>query len=200
MNTILLAGEISGFKLSHECHGKKFYEFTMNVKRRSGRVDEIPCVVDEDKISMSEYDIKDGLKISVFGDVRMRFKKPTVSVQNFYKYTCDKNSVHGTGTVTGLRRYRKRTIGTVIDFTIISMRSKKGIDKIPSVAFEKTADDLNELGKNNQKIEIYFEGRIESRKFENGEKSTTVRELTVTNFEIINDTTEKKGDEEHDEH
>ena len=196
MNKIVIAGQIDGdIAVSHENRGETFYRFMLSVKRTSGNVDVIPCIISE--VNLPDITLKQYVKIT--GEIRTRnyfdnnnkYKLSVFvfveSVEDFERfenhvsmdcYICKKNDVRDTPK------------GRVItDFICASNRKYGKSDYIPCIAWGRIANrvTLFDIGDH-----IEIAGRFQSREYvkvldEETKETRIAYELSVAKIRCIED-------------
>ena len=70
MNRFIMAGEISSeLEISHKTHGETMYKMDIDIMRKSGCIDTLPCIIPE--VLVSDATTK-GNKILIKGELRTR--------------------------------------------------------------------------------------------------------------------------------
>lgn len=171
MNKIRLAGCVTTEPTySHECFGEKFYEFYLQVLRKSNNADTLKCIVSET--------IKNGISqlegIEVVGEIRTRNYDRTdgsrgcevfVFVTETAEYSEeDVNEVAFDGFICKEPKYRETPLGRQIcDVLIASNRERnKKSDYIPCIAWGRNALRVAQISVGT-KVEIV--GRLQSREY-----------------------------------
>ena len=201
MNKIVIAGHIDGdIAVSHENRGETFYRFMLSVKRTSGNVDVIPCIISE--VNLPDITLKKYVKIT--GEIRTRNcfdnnnkNKLSVfvfveSVEDFERfenhvsmdcYICKKNDVRDTPK------------GRVItDFICASNRKYGKSDYIPCIAWGRNAIRTSEFDVGTR---VKVLGRLQSREYKkkiDDEKyeEMTAYELSASMIDVVE---ESEGEE-----
>lgn len=194
MNKVVLAGiSISAPEFSHKIYGEKFYRFLLDIERKSGTHDIIPCVVSE-----VYADFETGSEIKVVGEVRTqnyyedgkRHLDIFVHVQEMIDYDgYDENVVEIEGYVCKEPTYRETPYGrTISDFICASNREHGKSDYVPCIAWGRNALRASKLGISTK---ISANGRLQSREYEkeiDGETVVkTAYELSIATFSIEDD-------------
>ena len=205
MNKITLAGIVnSTLDFSHEVYGEKFYRFMISVKRLSGTVDEIPCLVSEFITRL----IEPGEEITIDGEIRNRNydgadKKRHSSIYVFVKEILpyegkDINKVELNGFICKETTYRETPLKRhICDFLLAVNRKNFKSDYIPCIAWSRNAMRAS-IFKISDNVELT--GRLQSReytkKFEDGtEEIRTAYEVSANRVRVIEDTEEKEEED-----
>lgn len=184
MNKIKLSGCVTiEPTYSHECFGEKFYEFYLQVLRKSGNADTLKCIIPEVlKDGISQFDA-----IEVVGEVRTRNYDRAdgtrgcevfVFVTEANEYSDeDVNELTVDGYICKEPNYRETPLGRQIcDVLIASNRERsKQSDYIPCITWGRNALRVERMSVGT-KIEIV--GRLQSREYikhlEDGAEETRV--------------------------
>ena len=171
MNKIRLAGCVTTEPTySHECFGEKFYEFYLQVLRKSNNADTLKCIVPEvlkDGISQFEgieivgeirtrnYDRADGTRgceVFVFVTETAEYLDEDVNEATFNGFICKEP------------KFRETPLGRQIcDVLIASNREKSNrSDYIPCITWGRTALRVAQMSIGT-KIEVV--GRLQSREY-----------------------------------
>ncbi len=196
-NKVELQGTVSGkYEFSHEIFGEGFYTNALTVTRTSGMTDEVPFMVSDRMIditnnkpmnlkisgqfrSYNKHDtVKNKLILSVFvGEIEEIEEANGDNNIELYCYVCKKPV------------YRKTPLGREITDLLVAVNRPYGkSDYIPCVAWGKSARYASdfELG---QRIKIL--GRIQSREYikkidEENSETRTAYEVSVKSIEKLN--------------
>ena len=200
-NQATFSGEIiSEFEYSHEVLGEKFYTSVLCVKRKSGVHDEIPFMVSERLVDVSEA--LTGQIVKLFGQIRSYnkrigdklklvlyvFVREISLLDEREKY--DSNNVVIDGYICKEPIYRRTPLGREIADVIFAVnRAYAKTDYVPSVFWGRNAEFINCLDVGTR---IKAAGRLQSRdyvkKHEDGtEETKTAYELSVSTFEVVED-------------
>lgn len=171
MNKIKLSGCVTiEPTYSHECFGEKFYEFYLQVLRKSGNADTLKCIIPEVlKDGISQFDA-----IEVVGEVRTRNYgradgtrgcEVFVFVTEVNEYSGeDYNKAFFDGFICKEPNYRETPLGRrICDVLIASNRERNDrSDYIPCIAWDRNARRTSEMPVAT-KVEIV--GRLQSREY-----------------------------------
>lgn len=200
-NKATFSGEIiSEFEYSHEVLGEKFYTSVLSVRRKSGVSDNIPFMVSERLVDVSEA--WTGQIVKLFGQIRSYnkrigdklklvlyvFVREISLLDEREKY--DSNNVVIDGYICKEPIYRRTPLGREIADVIFAVnRAYAKTDYVPSVFWGRNAEFINYLDVGTR---IKAVGRLQSRdyvkKHEDGtEETKTAYELSVSTFEVVED-------------
>lgn len=167
-NHVEVVGTISsGFSDSHEIYMESFYTFFIDVKRYSGVVDTIPCMISE---RLLNPEFCKGTRVKIVGEFRS-YNSPGGKLQLFLfvkeieltDQWQDKNQISLEGFICKKPVYRETPLGREIaDLLIAVNRRYNKSDYIPAIAWgrdAKYAEGL-EVG-----TKICLKGRIQSRTY-----------------------------------
>ena len=178
-NKVTIVGEIiSDFKQSHTTYGENFYEFLVSVKRLSGTVDVIPCIISERSFNVSKEMI--GTFVSINGEYRSCNKN--VNDKNILVLTVFVNNIEITdeetanpinknnnniiileGYICKEPVYRTTPLGREItDATIAVNRLFNKSDYIPCIFWCRNAKYISRFSVGDK---VTIVGRIQSRKY-----------------------------------
>lgn len=195
-NQVTIIGKIKSKPVfHHEIYGEKIYEFKAEVKRTSGKIDEINVRVSE-RLLDKEYDVDDVIKIE--GQYRSYNSLSNgkyhldlhIFVDSIFRYDGveqqDFNSISLIGFICKKPIYRKTPLGREISDLLIAVnREYNKSDYIPIIIWGRNALYAKGL---NVGAKIKIQGRIQSREYqkmnENGE------EITKTAYEVSGNTIE----------
>lgn len=193
MNNVILAGTASAPEYSHKFYGEKFYKIFMDVERKSGVHDILPCVISE-----AFLDFEVGSKIKVVGELRTqnfyadgkRHLDIFVHVQEMVSYDgYDENAVEIEGYICKEPDYRETPRDRWIsDFMCASNRAYGKPSYIPCITWGRNALRASKF---EIAEKISAKGRLQSREYEkqlNGETVIkTAYELSIATFSIEDD-------------
>ena len=194
MNNVVLAGTaVSAPEFSHKIYGEKFYRFLLDIARKSGTHDIIPCVVSE-----VYADFESGSEIKVIGEVRTqnfysggkRHLDIFVHVQEMLDYDgYDENIVEIEGYICKEPTYRETPYGrTISDFICASNRGHGKSDYIPCITWGRNALRVSKIDVGTK---ISVAGRFQSREYEKniGDEIVvkTAYELSISTLDITDD-------------
>lgn len=192
MNNIILAGRICReplFSHYNEQSDKKFYDFYLEAKRKSGLSDKIRCFVDEE----TAVTLTVGQMIEIHGEIRSKttnFLDDTkrrllifVYVQKVGQYLGeDRNDVKIHGYVVKQPFFRITPLGREItDLLIASNRMNGKSDYIPAIAWNGNAGlaDTASVG-----TELEASGRLQSREYKKKFPDGSVEHRTTYELSI----------------
>ena len=197
MNRFIMAGEIASEPvMSHETHGETMYKMNIDVMRKSGCVDTLPCVIPE--VLVSDATTK-GNKILISGELRTRNEPDATKKLIIYLFVKkvepypghDCNDVELNGYVCKATTYRKTPLGREIaDMIIASNRdSCHKSDYIPCVAWGRNAVRAFNM---NVGCHVNIQGRLQSRKYtkklDSGDYEERIAyELSLSRLEELQD-------------
>lgn len=169
-------------EFSHEVEGEKFYKTVLQVKRKSGIIDEVPVEVSERTLGY-EFMVE-GVLVEITGDVRTRNieedgKKKLhvcVFIDEVLPAEKDKdvNEVGFVGTICRDVRLRRKNSGWKIADMMLAVNRSCGEKVksyyIPCIAFGRNAEYVSNLPDGTTlEIEGRFQSREYNKKLENGE-------------------------------
>lgn len=202
MNRFIVAGEISSeLEISHKIHGETMYKMNIDIMRKSGCVDTLPCVIPE--VLISDITTK-GNKILILGELRTRNVPDATKKLNIYLFVKeidmypghDCNDIELDGYVCKATTYRKTPLGREISDMIIACNrdSCHKSDYIPCIAWGRNAIKTSEF-EVGSKVKVF--GRLQSReyvkKIEDGTEETRVAyELSSSRIDVVE---ESEGEE-----
>ena len=200
-NQLTVRGQIlKKFEFAYEVAGEKFFKTILGAPRTSGYVDELPIVVSERLVDVTE-DFTD-LIVSVCGQYRS-FNEPveegrrklilTIFVKEFkvveeYDYSKYGNYICLNGVICNQPTYRETPLGRDIsDLTIAVNRGFGKSDYIPCVVWGRNAKYVSSLTVGTK---IKINGRIQSRKYskklsEYDYEERTAYEVSVKTVEVL---------------
>ena len=171
MNSVTLAGKISDIQESHtiERTEEKFLKFTINVARKSGVIDAIPCIASEKNEAMLIEDatvlIKGNYRCrNIKGDDNRYHKQMYVNVITIDNTDVnDINEIVLDGTICSKIEGRKTPKNKYItDFAINVIRNAKKSDAINCIAWGSLADKFTKCTYGDK---VKLTGRIQSREY-----------------------------------
>jgi len=198
-NTLHIAGKIVDFRESHSYKQKNFYELTLEVDRLSEIKDILSFIVPEDllfrndKIQIDKY-------IEIFGEVRMinrnKTEKHNIHVFGYvdeykilseedYKALEEKNYVKLEGYVCKPPRERvtNKTHRKITDLLIANNRTNRRSYYIPAIAWGNLSKMASKFVVGDK---IIFEGRFQSRCYENTDENGNVIKYSVSEVSAVN--------------
>ena len=202
-NDVRLAGKIvDGFKYSHEMYGEAFYLTTIEAKRMSGSVDEIPVTVSERLIDVTHsaigkvVEIKgqfrsynkhnengtSNLILSVFArELRELEESESIDLQN-------DNRIHIDGYICKPPIYRKTPLGREIADILVAVNRPYGkSDYIPCIAWGRNARFAGGLEVGSH---LQICGRVQSREYtkkvdEESVEKRVAYEVSVSKIDLV---------------
>ncbi len=168
-NSVLVSGHVRDFKYGFTCGNLKFYKCTLDLKRISGTVDEIPVVIPESKLT-PDFNYE-GKFVEIKGEYRSVNKNgklilhvfsDELSVCDFGEW--DNNFIELSGHICRISDLRKtiKTERNIVDFILAVNRRYGKSCYIPCIAWGKDAKNLSELPLG---TEVELTGRIQSREY-----------------------------------
>lgn len=194
-NQITLRGTLCQLpKYSHENHGKRFYSFSLDVRRLSGTVDTLPILICESVLW--DMDISGGDMLEVSGQIRTfnnrssESKKLVISVYAQSLATCegdDVNELQLIGTICKEPVCRQTPFGRQIcDVMLAVNRPYHRADYIPCIFWGKTARQVGQCAVGTQ---LQIAGRLQSREYvkvlEDHTQTRTAYEVSAMTAEIF---------------
>lgn len=170
-NTAVICARISEEPhFSHEAYGERYYSFSAECERRSGRCDVIPCLVSEK--FLPKLSSKD--KILLLGQIRSCNRvvegKTRLLINMFVKNVSETvfddthNEVILQGYLCKTPSYRKTPFGREITDILLAVNRPFGrSDYIPVIAWGSNARIAAKLDVGSK---LHIEGRIQSRDYE----------------------------------
>lgn len=190
MNKIWLKGLVSDLSFSYKVYGEDMYECYVSVKRLSGAIDRLHCVL-TNKLAKS---ISDGQWVEIYGTIRTRNfdgedGKRHMSVYVFPEtitvldHEENINEVTGYGYICriGEKRTTPLTQRELIDLTIATHRNEIKSDYIPSIIWDGLAKQFADtpIG-----TKVDFIGRLQSRKYGKQVSEGVYEELTAYEMSV----------------
>ena len=195
VNQILLRGTLSQLpRFSHENHGKRFYDFSLEVERLSGTVDILPIIMPEQVLC--QMDLSGGDMLEILGQIRTfnshreDGRKLIISVYAQTLAACEGvciNEVELTGTICKPPVCRMTPLGRQIcDVMLAVNRAYRRADYIPCILWGQTARLAASCSVGDV---LHLTGRLQSRQYIkvlDGENLTrTAYEVSAMTAEII---------------
>lgn len=168
MNKIYLQGIVNNLSFGYEFRNEKFYSFTLQTERRSGKNDVLNCIAPEYYLKYLE----NGKTVGIRGEVRTRNvmveEKSHLEIYVFVKETgsCEEdntNYVELQGFICKQPNLRETPLGRMICDVIVAVNRPCGnSDYIPCIFWGRQALRVAEMevGK-----EISITGRLQSREY-----------------------------------
>ena len=209
-NDVRLAGKIvDGFKYSHEMYGEAFYLTTIEAKRMSGSVDEIPVTVSERLIDVTHsaigkiVEIKgqfrsynkhnengtSNLILSVFArELRELEESESIDLQN-------DNSIHIDGYICKPPVFRITPAGMEIADILVAVNRPYGkSDYLPCITWGRNAKFISKLDVGTH---INASGRVQSRRYMKRLPDESIEliayEVSLGKIEVVNEDSEMKA-------
>lgn len=197
-NKVLVSGTIcSEIEFCHEMFGEGFYTFTLRIRRMSGMYDEIPVIISDRLIDVTQNIY--GKYIKITGQLRTYQEhyengKGRLLVYIFAKdyellsNESNENVIELDGYICRQPNYRITTLSRrdITDIMIAVNRRYNRSDYIPSITWGRTAKYVSHLDIGSHLI---INGRIQSRNYiktlENGDKiQRTAYEVSINKLSI----------------
>ena len=194
-NAITIRGTLCELpKLSHENHGKRFYQFYLDVPRLSGAIDTLPVIGEENVLN--QMDLSAGEMLTVTGQVRSHNQR-TDGIRHLLIFVFATSVVAEDGepinevTVEGpLCReptYRLTPLGREIcDAMVAVVRPFHRADYLPCILWGRIAKMVSEC---HSRDVISIQGRLQSRIYtkmtEEGLQERTAYEISALTAEIV---------------
>lgn len=202
LNHIALCGTMATAPaFSHESHGRRFYQFLLEVERLSGTADCLRIVLPETLLEQSA--LEDGSHIRVSGQIRSfnsrseHSRRLVISVFAEMIELCDcepDNQVILTGSICKPPVFRRTPLGREIcDVMLAVNRPYRRADYLPCIFWGTTAQEISvlEVG-----TVLTVEGRLQSREYikvlEEGSEKRVAYEVSAVAAEVLNP--ESEGD------
>ena len=199
-NKVFINGRIiSDFNFSHRYMGEEFYEFKVEVARKSGIYDVIPVIVSERIINVENNYY--GRVVSVSGQYRSFNKHEngrTVLVLSVFAFTVafeaypfdtyENNSINITGFLCKEPIYRKTPLGRDIADIILAVNRGNGkSDYIPCIVWGRNAVYISRFGVGTK---IGITGRVQSREYtkylsDGNTLNRVAYEVSVSSLEVM---------------
>ncbi len=201
-NKVFINGRIiSDIRFNHEFLGEGFYEFEVEIPRRSGVYDVIPVIVSERMFDV-EKDYS-GMVVSILGEYRS-FNKTVngrtalilsvfaceIEFEDYPFETYENNSILLNGFICKEPTYRRTPLGRDIADVVLAVNRGNGkSDYIPCIFWGRNAVYVSRLSVGTK---LGLSGRIQSRPYTkvmpDGKVSNKVAyEVSVKTLEVIND-------------
>lgn len=191
-NLITVAGEIiSEPEIENLLDGKEYLKFYLEIKRKSGISDFVPCLVKKDKAE----NIKIGNKIKGIGTIKsqtiIKHMVTRVFIETLTEYEgTDYNNVLINGFICVKNSPRETALSRRIisDIILASNRSNENeSDYIPTILWSNTALNIDKCGIGS---ELLLHGKFQSREYQkiHEDGTTEIRtayEVSASNVDII---------------
>lgn len=205
-NKALIVGTVgSELEFSHCTGGEKFSEFIVNVKRDSGYVDRLHCVVSK-KVYLG-MEIKEGMHIEIQGQYRSFSKRREdgtrdrqlfifandLAILDDSEYEKDINEIELHGEIIRCYSCRHTKTGrNVTDFVIKVPREYMRSDYLNCIAWGRDAKLLGKIKENVSRespVSVTVKGRLQSRTFtkffdDGSKEDREIYELSVNDLAI----------------
>lgn len=182
--------------LSHENHGRRFYEFLLEVDRLSGATDTLRVILPEDVLHAT--DLSGGDMVTVRGQIRSyNSHVPGTRKLHIFVYATEMdtssaesvNDVALCGTVCKQPVFRRTPLGREIcDVMLAVNRAYHRTDYLPCIFWGRTAQQIAALPVG-AKVELL--GRLQSREYikvlEHGSERRTAYEISVLSAQALED-------------
>lgn len=194
-NIITLRGELEGLpEYSHENHGRRFFRFTLGVKRLSGNVDHLPVVAQEQLLN--DLDLSGGSMLLVTGQIRSHNIR-TDGIRRLLIFvfasaiTAEEgeplNDVVLEGPLCREPTYRQTPLGRQIcDVMLAVPRAFRRADHLPCILWGRTAQELATC---HTRDLVRICGRFQSRSYtkltEDGPQERTAYEISALTAQIL---------------
>ena len=194
-NTVLLRGELQELpRFSHENHQKRFYRFTLAVRRLSGAVDLLPVIAEEK--ALEALDLSGGDMIRVEGQIRSHNQREN-GVRRLLVFvfaasvTAEEgepiNDVTLCGPLCRTPIYRRTPLGREIcDVMLAVPRAFHRADYLPCILWGRTAGQVA-LCRTGEAIRL--QGRMQSRVYtkltDDGAQERTAYEISALSAQIM---------------
>ena len=201
-NRVFINGRIvSDLKFSHEFYGEGFYEFNVEIPRKSGVYDVIPVIVSERIIDV-ENDYS-GMAVSILGQYRSCNKNVggkgilvlsvfafEIEIEEYVFETKDNNSILLNGYICKEPTYRRTPMGRDIADVLLAVNRGNGkSDYIPCIFWGRNAVYVSRLDVGTK---IGISGRVQSREYTKAMPDGKVLdkvayEVSVSSLEVLKD-------------
>ena len=199
-NSITLRGSLWELpKFSHENHGRRFYQFFLEVPRLSGTVDLLPVIAEEQLLSA--LDPSGGEMITVTGQVRSHNLRTegarhlmifVFATSLFAEDGEPINDVFLEGPLCKEPTYRRTPLGREIcDVMLAVPRSFRRADYLPCIFWGRLAQEISDC---HIRDRVRISGRLQSRIYtkvtEDGPIQRTAYEISALTGEVSEDQSE----------
>lgn len=200
LNHIELCGTMATAPtFSHESHGRRFYQFMMEVERLSGTADCLRIVLSE--ALMEQTPLESGSRIRVSGQIRSfnsrteHTRRLMISVFAEMLELCDcepDNQVILTGSICKPPVFRRTPLGREIcDVMLAVNRPYRRADYLPCIFWGTTAQEISVLDVGTV---LTVEGRLQSREYVKvlgeGNERRVAYEISAVAAEVLTPGTE----------
>lgn len=195
LNHIDLCGTMASAPVfSHESHGKRFFQFMLEVERLSGVADFLRVIVPDALMEQSAVDC--GCRIRVSGQIRsfnhrtVHARRLMISVFAELLEVCDcepDNRVILTGTICKPPVFRRTPLGREIcDVMLAVNRPYRRADYLPCIFWGNTAQEISSLEVGTA---MTVEGRLQSREYvklsDCGSEKRVAYEVSAVDVEVL---------------
>lgn len=196
-NHILLRGTLADLpQFSHENHGRRFFQFFLEVPRLSGAVDRLPIIAEETILNAA--DLSDGEMLTVAGqirshNIRSQGRRHLLIFVFANALICEDgepvNEVILEGPLCREPTYRRTPLGREIcDVMLAVPRAFNRADYLPCILWGRTAQ---EAARCHTRDRIKICGRLQSRIYtkltETGSEERTAYEISALTAEFPDD-------------
>lgn len=200
-NYVAVTGTIaSELTLSHEKFRKSFFRFYLEVERKSGQIDSIPCILPDSLLTKEQKEaFCKGTRLTAIGELRSRNYSDEANVHHAALYffvemyfrsldTPDGQDVCFQGTIVSPPTYRKTPLGREITDLLLAIhrRSYGRSDYLPCIAWESSARKASRFQVGDL---VQVTGRIQSRiytkQLETGSQTRTAYEVSIRQIEKL---------------
>lgn len=195
INQITVRGELLELpEFSHENHGKRFYRFSICVRRLSGAEDILPVVAQESLLN--QIDLSGGCMLRITGQIRSHNSREG-SIRHLLIFIFageivaedaePMNELTICGTICKDPVYRRTPLGREIcDVMLAVPRAFRRADYLPCILWGRTAHEISQCTVRDQ---IQIQGRLQSRNYtkltENGALERTAYEISALSAQIL---------------
>lgn len=191
-NEVTIVGRISSqFTNDHDFYGEKYYRVIITVTRDSGTDDNIPVIISERLVNLSEYPVN--TNVIVKGQYRSYnlHNKNNVKLMLYVfatdlellSYKDNYNEIYLEGYLNKPPIYRQTPLGREITDLILNVPRAYGkSDRIPCVCWGKSAKYVSKLEVGDY---IRVAGRVQSRQYLKDGETKTAYEVSVNLVEIM---------------
>lgn len=195
LNHIELCGTMAAAPVfSHESHGKRFFQFVLEVERLSGTADRLNIIIPETLLMQAE--LTEGTMIRINGQIRSfnsraeHTRRLIISVFAEMIEVCDcepDNRVVLTGSICKPPVFRRTPLGREIcDVMLAVNRPYRRADYLPCIFWGTTAQEISMLDVG---VTLTVEGRLQSREYvkllPDGSEKRTAYEVSVVSAELL---------------
>ena len=194
-NRILVRGELQGLPVfSHENHSRRFYGFTLGVRRLSGAEDQVNVIAAQDVLE--QVDLSGGQVLEVAGQVRSfnnrqpEGRRLIISVYAEQMAAVEGehiNQVELLGNICREPVYRQTPLGREIcDVMLAVARRYRRTDYLPCILWGRSARDLAGLPVGTA---LHILGRLQSRSYvkllDTGSENRIAYEISAVSAEPV---------------